>query len=38
MPKVELTEEIKADLKAIKLRNFIYPNRFYKSNDSNKLP
>ena len=38
MPKVELTEEIKADLRAIKLRNFIYPKRFYKANDSNKLP
>lgn len=24
MPKVELTEELKADLKALKLRNFIY--------------
>ena len=38
MPKVELTEELKADLRAIKLRNFIYPNRFYKANDTNKLP
>ena len=38
MPKVELTEEIKADLRAIKLRNFIYPKRFYKSNDSKNLP
>jgi len=38
MPKVELTEELKADLKALKLRNFIYPNRFYKTNDSKKLP
>jgi hypothetical protein len=31
MPKVELTEELKADLKALQLRNFIYPNRFYKT-------
>jgi hypothetical protein len=38
MPKVELTEELKADLKALKLRNFIYQNRFYKSNDSKQLP
>jgi hypothetical protein len=38
MPKVELTEELKADLKALQLRNFIYPNRFYKTNDSKKLP
>ena len=39
MPRVtELTEEMKADLKALKLRNFIYPSRFYKTNDSKKLP
>ncbi|CDW73524.1 UNKNOWN [Stylonychia lemnae] len=38
MPKQELTEEVKADLKAIQLRNFIYPNRFYKSTDLKKLP
>jgi hypothetical protein len=34
MPKVEMTEELKQDLKTLRLRNFIYPNRFYKSNDS----
>lgn len=38
MPKVEMTEELKADLRALQLRNFIYPNRFYKTNDSKKLP
>jgi Fcf2 pre-rRNA processing len=38
MPKVELTEELKADLKALKLRNYIYPNRFYKTSDSKTLP
>ena len=38
MSKVELTEELRADLKALKLRNFIYPSRFYKTNDSKKLP
>ena len=38
MPQVELTEELKADLKALKLRNYIYPNRFYKTSDSKKLP
>lgn len=38
MPKVELTEELKADLKALKLRNYIYPNRFYKTPDSKNLP
>ena len=38
MPQVELTEELKADLKALKLRNYIYPNRFYKTPDSKNLP
>ena len=38
MPKVELTEELKADLRALKLRNYIYPNRFYKTPDSKNLP
>ncbi len=38
MPQPEITDEVRADLKAIQLRNFIYPNRFYKSNDSKKLP
>lgn len=38
MAKVELTEEVKADLRALKLRNQIFSNRFYKTNDSKKLP
>ena len=38
MKKVELTDEIKADLRAIKLRNQLFSNRFYKSSDSKKLP
>ena len=38
MEKVELTDEVKADLRAIRLRNQIFKNRFYKTNDSNKLP
>ena len=38
MPKVELTEELKMDLKAIQMRNQIFPKRFYKNNDSKKLP
>ena len=38
MPKVELTEELKMDLKAIQMRNQIFPKRFYKGNDSKKLP
>ena len=38
MPKQELTDEVKADLRAIQLRNHIFSNRFYKSNDSKKLP
>lgn len=38
MPKVELTEELRNDLKAIKFRNQIFPKRFYKNNDSENLP
>ena len=38
MPKVEMTEELKMDLKAIQMRNQIFPKRFYKGNDSEKLP
>ena len=38
MPKVELTEELKNDLKALRMRNQIFPKRFFKSNDSDKLP
>ena len=38
MPKVELTEELKADLRALRFRNQIFPKRFYKTNDSSKLP
>ena len=38
MPKVELTDELKMDLRAIQMRNQIFPKRFYRANDSNKLP
>lgn len=38
MPKVEMTEELKMDLKAIQMRNQIFPKRFYRGNDSQKLP
>jgi hypothetical protein len=38
MPKVELTEALKNDLKAIKFRNQIFPKRFYKNADSDALP
>ena len=38
MEKVELTEELKNDLKTIKFRNQIFPKRFYKNNDSENLP
>ena len=38
MPKVELTEELKMDLRAIQMRNQIFPKRFYRNNDSSKLP
>lgn len=38
MAKVELTEEVKADLRALQHRNQIFPARHYKANDSKKLP
>jgi len=38
MKKVELTDEVKADLRALKLRNQLFANRFYKTGDSKKLP
>ena len=38
MKKVELTDELKADLRAIQMRNQLYKDRFYKSSDSKKLP
>ena len=38
MEKVELTEELRNDLKAIKFRNQIFPKRFYKASDHEKLP
>ena len=38
MEKVELTEELKNDLRAIKFRNQIFPKRFYRNNDSESLP
>ena len=38
MKKVELTDELRADLRAIKLRNQLFSNRFYKTSDSKKLP
>ena len=38
MPKVEMTEELKTDLRTIQMRNMIFPKRFYRANDSKKLP
>ena len=38
MPKVELTEELKEDLRVLKFRKHIFPKRFYKQSDSDKLP
>ena len=38
MKKVELTEEVKADLRAIKMRNQIFAKAHYKGNDYKKLP
>ena len=38
MERQELTEEVKADLRAIQLRDKIYTKRFYKANEHKKLP
>ena len=38
MKRVELTEELKADLRALRMRNQLFSDRFYKTNDSKKLP
>ena len=38
MPKQELTDEVKNDLRAIRYRNQIFPKRWYRNNDSEKLP
>ena len=38
MARVELTEEVKADLRTLQYRDQIFSKRFYKSNDSKKLP
>ena len=38
MPKQELTEELKADLRAIQYRDKIYTKRFYKKSEYKKLP
>lgn len=38
MKQPEMTEELLNDLKTIKMRNIIYKKRFYKGNDTNKLP
>ena len=38
MPATELTDEIKADLKAIRMRDVLDPARFYKPPDTKGLP
>eukprot|EP00743_Colponemidia_sp_Colp-15_P005169 GILK01005563.1.p1 GENE.GILK01005563.1~~GILK01005563.1.p1 ORF type:complete len:241 (+),score=51.03 GILK01005563.1:42-764(+) len=38
LPATEVTPELKQDLKALKLRAFYDPKRFYKSNESKELP
>ena len=38
LPKQELTEELKADLRVLRLRKHIFPKRFYKKADSDVLP
>jgi hypothetical protein len=38
LPRRQITPELEKELKAIKLRANFDPKRFYKANDSNKLP
>jgi len=38
MPKAKMTEELKADLRALQLKNFIYKDRFFKAPDTKQLP
>jgi hypothetical protein len=38
LPKQDLTPELAAELKAIRLRAYMDPKRFYKGNDTNELP
>eukprot|EP00742_Colponemidia_sp_Colp-10_P007185 GILJ01007719.1.p1 GENE.GILJ01007719.1~~GILJ01007719.1.p1 ORF type:complete len:215 (-),score=39.00 GILJ01007719.1:137-739(-) len=38
LPATEVTPELKQDLKALKLRAFYDPKRFYKSNETKELP
>lgn len=37
MARVELTEDIKADLRALKYRDQIFPAKHYRTNDSKNL-
>eukprot|EP01134_Creolimax_fragrantissima_P001602 CFRG1602T1 len=38
LPATEISDKIKVELQAIKMRGFIDPKRFYRSNDSHKMP
>merc|ERR1719473_1102508 len=38
LPKQTLTPELEKELKALKLRAYMDPKRFYKANDSDQLP
>ncbi|KNC76825.1 hypothetical protein SARC_10699, partial [Sphaeroforma arctica JP610] len=38
LPATEMTDHLKAELQAIKMRGYIDPKRFYRSNDSHKMP
>ena len=38
MPALELTEERRQDLELLQMRGVLDPKRFYKKNDSDKLP
>jgi hypothetical protein len=38
LPEQEITPEVRRELEIIKMRNFLNPKRFYKANDSKRLP
>ena len=38
LPEQEITPEVRRELEIIKMRNYLNPKRFYKANDSKKLP
>ena len=38
LPEQEITPEVRRELEIIKMRNYLNPKRFYKANDSKRLP